>query len=120
MRHAGFTGGKFHDLRRHAQTRRSAQCRVFFARGKAIIGGIGWELAQECAVLTDTPIPPPDYHSPNRPGFLMHVEGDMFALLAEEKFLLAGGTLAYGSFPVRTEFCGHEWYLQIAGKGIMR
>ena len=50
----------------------------------------------------------------------MHVEGDMFALLAEEKFLLAGGTLAYGSFPVRTEFCGHEWYLQIAGKGIMR
>lgn len=92
----------------------------FFARGKAIIGGIGWELAQECAVLTDTPIPPPDYHSPNRPGFLMHVEGDMFALLAEEKFLLAGGTLAYGSFPVRTEFCGHEWYLQIAGKGIMR
>lgn len=92
----------------------------FFAKGKAIVGGIGWELVQESALLTDTPIPAPDFHFPNRPGFLMHVNGDMFAMLAEEKFLSAGGTLAYGSFPVQVKFSGNAWHLKIAGKGIMR
>ena len=39
-----------------------------------------------------------------------------FAMLAEEKFLAAGGELAYGLIPLQVKFDGKRWLTDLAGK----
>ena len=76
----------------------------FRAKGRQIVGGIGWELAQECVALSDGKMPGPEEHTPNRPGVPVVLPGMVFAMLAEEKFLAAGGELAYGLIPLQVKW----------------
>ena len=88
----------------------------FRAKGRQIVGGIGWELAQECVALSDGKMPGLEEHTPNRPGAPVVLPGMVFAMLAEEKFLAAGGELAYGLIPLQVKFDGKRWLTDLAGK----
>ena len=65
---------------------------IFHAWGKQVIGGIGWELVEECVAMTDDQLP--DFsipHGRSHPKHQVWINGPLYTLLAEDKCLEAGG-----------------------------
>lgn len=91
---------------------------IFHAWGKQIIGGIGWELVQECVAMNDDKMP--DFSIPHGKHHSKHqvrVNGSLYTLLAEEKCLEADVDIRYYETPVKVEFKNDKWIVETVGKG---
>lgn len=91
---------------------------IFHAWGKQVIGGIGWELVQECVAMNDDKLP--DFsipHGRSHPTHQVRINGPLYTLLAEEKCLEAGVDIRYYETPVKVEFKKNRWIVETVGKG---
>lgn len=91
---------------------------IFFAWGKQIIGGIGWELVQDAVTLADGTLP--DFSKPHGRQHWRHqvrVNKAIYTLLAEEKCLQAGVQLRFYETPVQIEEIKAGWKVTTIGKG---
>ena len=91
---------------------------IFFAWGKQIIGGIGWELVQDAVTLADGTLP--DFSKPHGRQHWRHqvrVNKAVYTLLAEEKCLQAGVQLRFYETPVQIEEIKAGWKVTTIGKG---
>lgn len=91
---------------------------IFFAWGKQVISGIGWELVQEAVALNDAILP--DFSLPHGDQHWYHqvrVNKSIYTLLAEEKCLEAGVNLRFYETPVSAKFINNNWTVQTVGKG---
>jgi len=90
---------------------------IFHAWGKQIIGGIGWELVEDCVRLNGDSLPDfsilPDHHWQHQ----VAVNAPLYTLLAEEKCLEAGVDIRYYETPTQIEFKKDLWYVETLGKG---
>lgn len=91
---------------------------LFYAWGKQIISGIGWELVTDAVKLDDGKLP--DFSVPTGKDHWkhqIHLNGCLYALLAEEKCLEAGVQVRYYETPVDIQFKGKNWEVETIGKG---
>ncbi len=91
---------------------------LFHAHGKQVIKGIGWELIEETVQLNNETLP--DFSKlfgTNHPKHQVHINPYLFTLLAEEKCLEAGVNLRYYETPVRADYTGKVWIVDLVGKG---
>jgi hypothetical protein len=91
---------------------------LFYAWGKQIIGGIGWDLVNEAVDLNDGSLP--DFSIPygtSHPKHQVSLNGYLYAILSEEKCLEAGIQIRYYETPVDIHFNGNVWQVEIVGKG---
>jgi glycine/D-amino acid oxidase-like deaminating enzyme len=91
---------------------------IFFAWGKQVISGIGWELVQEAVALNDDTLP--DFsipHGRNHPRHQVRLNGQLYAMLIEEKCLEAGVQLRFYETPTQVAFKGDKWKIELIGKG---
>ena len=91
---------------------------LFHAWGRQIIAGIGWELVTETVKLDDGRLP--DFSIPtgrSHPRHQVRINPNIYALLAEEKCLQAGVELCYYETPVKADFTGGRWNIEVVGKG---
>ncbi|MGV3585972.1 MAG: FAD-dependent oxidoreductase [Adhaeribacter sp.] len=91
---------------------------IFFAWGKQVIGGIGWELVQEAVAFNDDVLP--DFSVPHGQQHWKHqvrVNKAVYTILAEEKCLNAGVKLRYYETPTSCVFKNNTWVVQTVGKG---
>jgi glycine/D-amino acid oxidase-like deaminating enzyme len=91
---------------------------IFHAWGKQVIGGIGWELVQECVTLNDDQLPNFSIpHGRNHPKHQVWINGPLYTLLAEDKCLEAGVELRFYETPYRIKFKNERWIVETVGKG---
>jgi glycine/D-amino acid oxidase-like deaminating enzyme len=91
---------------------------IFHAWGEQVIRGIGWELVAECVAMNDDALP--DFtipHGRNHARHQVHINGPLFAMLAEEKCLEAGVDIRYYETPVKIEPRRDRWLVETVGKG---
>ncbi|MGV3503751.1 MAG: FAD-dependent oxidoreductase [Adhaeribacter sp.] len=91
---------------------------IFFAWGKQVIGGIGWELVQEAVALNDDVLP--DFsvaHGKQHWKHQVRVNKPIYTILAEEKCLQAGVQIRYYETPTSCVFKNNTWVVQTVGKG---
>lgn len=91
---------------------------IFFAWGKQVIGGIGWELVQETVALNDDVLP--DFSIPHGEQHWHHqvkVNAALYVLLAESKCLEAGVQIRYYETPTEATFKKNKWTVRTIGKG---
>jgi glycine/D-amino acid oxidase-like deaminating enzyme len=91
---------------------------IFHAWGKQVIGGIGWELVRECVAMNDDTLPNFSIpHGRQHPKHQVRVNGQLYAMLAEEKCLDAGVKIRYYETPVKVEHLNNTWTVDTMGKG---
>ncbi len=91
---------------------------IFFAWGKQVIGGIGWELVQEAVAMNDDPLPNVSIpHGRQHWRHQVRVNGQLYAMLAEEKCLDAGVSIRFYETPVTIQFRKNNWEVTTVGKG---
>jgi len=94
---------------------------LFWAWGRQIIAGIGWELVQQAAELNGDPLP--DFSlsvgeaQHRHPRFQVRLRGGLYAALAEEACLAAEVALRYYECPVAVKPDGEGWLVELVGKG---
>jgi glycine/D-amino acid oxidase-like deaminating enzyme len=91
---------------------------IFFAWGKQVIGGIGWELVQEAVALNDDTLP--DFsipHGRHHPRHQVRLNGQLYAMLIEEKCREAGVQLRFYETPTQALFQDNTWMVETIGKG---
>ncbi|MEE9463175.1 MAG: FAD-dependent oxidoreductase, partial [Bacteroidales bacterium] len=91
---------------------------LFYAWGKQVIGGIGWDLVRETVRMNDDELP--DFSIPfgtNHPKHHVRINGYVYALLAEEKCQKEGVTLRYYETPVSILPSKNGWEVETIGKG---
>src|SRR5690606_432469 len=91
---------------------------IFFAWGKQVIGGIGWELVQETTALNDDVLP--DFSQPHGDAHWNHqvrVNAPLYTMLAESKCLEAGVQIRYYETPTQAKFRKNKWTVDLMGKG---
>lgn len=91
---------------------------IFFAWGKQVIGGIGWELVQEAVAMNDDPLP--NVSIPHGRQHWRHqvvVNGQLYAMLAEEKVIDAGVDIRYYETPTLIKPIRNGWEVTTVGKG---
>jgi len=93
---------------------------LFYAWGKQIIAGIGWELVRESVELDEGQLP--DFSKGPAPHYLHQVFTNQFlyAILAEEKCDKAGVEIAYYEFPQTVTRTADGWEVECAGFGTRR
>lgn len=91
---------------------------IFFAWGKQVISGIGWELVQEAVAMNDDPLPNVSIpHGRQHWRHQVRVNGQLYALLAEEKVRDAGVDIRYYETPVSIKPIRNGWEVVTVGKG---
>ena len=91
---------------------------IFFAWGQQVIGGIGWEMVQEAVALNGDTLP--NFSVPHGRQHWTHqvrLNGQLYALLIEEKCLEAGVDLRFYETPTQISFQKNNWVVQTVGKG---
>jgi len=92
---------------------------LFYAWGKQIISGIGWELVNDTVLMNDDSFP--NFNIPTGKQHWRHqvrLNPYLYAMLAEEKCLEAGVQIRYYETPVKAQFKGNNWQVETRGKGI--
>ena len=92
---------------------------IFFAWGKQIISGIGWEAVQDAVALNGDTLP--DFSIPHGREHWRHqvrLNASIYTILLEQKCLEAGVQIRYYETPTRLEFDGSDWLIETSGKGI--
>lgn len=91
---------------------------LFYAWGKQIISGIGYDLVKETVELNDGELP--DFTIPygtSHPKHQIRLNGYLYSMLAEEKCLQEGVKIRFYETPVDAKFDGNIWQVEIWGKG---
>lgn len=91
---------------------------LFFAWGKQVIGGIGWELVQDTVLLNDDMMP--DFATPHGRKHWEHqirLNPALYSLLAEEKCIQAGVKIRYYESPIEVNYSQNKWTVTTIGKG---
>lgn len=91
---------------------------LFYAWGKQIVGGIGWELVTEAVRMNGDVLP--DFNKPfgrSHPKHQILLNAPLFAMLAEEKCIKAGVSIRYYETPVRVTALKSGWNVEVLGKG---
>jgi hypothetical protein len=83
----------------------------FFAWGQPIIGGIGWELFRKTYAETGAPLPTPADGRRHLP-----VDAAIFAALADQAVLDAGGDLLFHAMPAAVHRADGAWTVQVCTK----
>lgn len=95
---------------------------IFYAWGKQIIGGIGWNLVKKTVELDGGAIP--DFTVPYEPRkhwqHQLTINPFLYALLAEEETLDAGVDIRYYEFPLGICAESNGWTVATAGPGVCR
>lgn len=92
----------------------------FFAWGKQIIGGIGWELVRETLRETGQPIPTPEFTRDNHKPRHIPVDKIVFAAACDEAVLGAGVDPAFHSMLATATFERESWTLAVCTKTGLR
>lgn len=93
---------------------------IFFAWGKQIISGIGWEMVQEAVALNDDTLPNFSIpHGKNHPKHQVRLNGQLYAMLLEEKCVQAGVQIRFYETPTQITFQKNNWVVETVGKGTM-
>jgi len=88
----------------------------FFAWGKQVIGGIGWELARKTLVETGQAVPAAEStRGTNKPRHLP-VDKVVFAALCDEAVLEAGVDLLFHAMPAAVAFENDQWKVSVCTK----
>jgi glycine/D-amino acid oxidase-like deaminating enzyme len=89
---------------------------LFFAWGKQVIAGIGWELVTR--TLEETNRCPPDFSDPTAPHWKHHIHVDrgIYAALCDEAVVSAGVDLVLHAMPAGVDFEHGTWSLQVCTK----
>lgn len=78
---------------------------IFFAWGNQIISGIGWELVQAAVALNDDTLPNFSIpHGKNHPRHQVRLNGQLYAMLIEEKCIEAGVQIRFYETPTQITF----------------
>ena len=94
---------------------------LFWAWGRQIIAGIGWELVQQAVELQGDSLP--DFSQSvgeaqrRHPRFQVRLHGGLYAALAEEACLAADVALRYYECPLAVRPDGDGWLVELVGKG---
>ena len=83
---------------------------LFYAWGKQIVGGIGWELVTEAIKMNGDVLP--DFNKPfgrSHPKHQILLNAPLFAMLAEEKCIKAGVSIRYYETPVSVTALKSGW-----------
>ncbi|WP_270087877.1 FAD-dependent oxidoreductase [Sphingobacterium sp. SYP-B4668] len=91
---------------------------IFFAWGKQVIGGIGWELVQEAVALNNDRLP--DFTVPHGRWHWKHqvrLNGPLYALVIEDKCVEAGVDIRFYETPVSVVEHKNGWKVTTVGKG---
>jgi glycine/D-amino acid oxidase-like deaminating enzyme len=91
---------------------------LFHAWGRQVVSGIGWELVTETVEFADGTLP--DFSIPtgkSHPKHQVRINPSVYALLAEEKCRRAGVELRFYETPVKAQFSGGRWNVDVIGKG---
>ena len=91
---------------------------LFHAWGKQVIAGIGWELVAKSVEVDGRKLQ--DFTRVHRSHVPHHVDinGQLYALLAEEACLEAGVSLAYYQFPDKVVQTPDGWLVDVRGQGV--
>lgn len=92
---------------------------LFFAWGKQVISGVGWELIQSAVQLNGDPLP--NFSIPHGREHWKHqirINPALYAMLLEEKCLEAGVEIRYYETPTSLDFKDNHWYVETVGKGV--
>lgn len=93
---------------------------LFHAWGRQVIAGIGWELVTETVAMDGGRLPDSAVPTPQHWKHQVHVNQFLYALLAEDKCLKAGATIAYYEFPLALEQTTDGWLVECVGPGTRR
>jgi FAD-dependent oxidoreductase family protein len=93
---------------------------LFFAWGRQVIGGIGWELVEKTLVETGEPLP--DMQDLDAPHWKrhIHVNAAVFASLCDEAVVDAGVELLFHAMPARATREDDAWSVDICTKTGLR
>lgn len=91
---------------------------LFHAWGKQVISGIGWDLVANSVKIDGRELP--DFTKAHKSHVPHHVglNGQLYALLAEEACLDAGVSLAYYQFPEKVVETKDGWLVDVRGQGV--
>jgi hypothetical protein len=92
----------------------------FFAWGRQIIGGIGWELVRRTLETTGQPIPTPEFTRNTNKVPHLTVDKTVFAALCDEAVLAAGAELLFHAMPATVAFADGRWHLSVCTKTGLR
>ena len=92
---------------------------IFFAWGKQIISGIGWEMVQEAVAINGDSLP--NFSIPHGRQHWMHqvrLNAALYAIIIEQKCLEAGVNIRFYETPTKINFQNGFWHVETIGKGI--
>jgi len=89
---------------------------LFFAEGKQVIAGIGWELVTRTCAEVGQELP--DQSDPDSPHSRKHTHVDkaVYAALCDEAVLKAGADLLLHAMPASAERAGDGWRVEVCTK----
>ena len=88
----------------------------FFAWGKQIIGGIGWELIRKTLEEAHQPVATPEFTRDNNKLQHLTMDKTIFAALCDEAVIAAGVDLLFHAMPAAVTFTNDRWMVSICSK----
>ena len=93
---------------------------LYHAWGRQIISGIGWELVTETVAMDGGQLPDFTVPVPQHWKHQVHANQYLYAILAEDRCLKAGASIAYYEFPLAIEQTTDGWLVECVGPGTRR
>jgi len=88
----------------------------FFAWGRQIIAGIGWELVRRTLEETAQPVPTPEFTRENSRPRHLRMDIGVFAALCDEAVVDAGVDLLFHAMPAEVTFKDDAWTVRVCTK----
>lgn len=92
----------------------------FFAWGRQVIGGIGWELVRRTLEETGQPVPEPDFTRDNPRPRHLSMDRTVFAALCDETVIDAGSDLLFHAMPAAVASAEDGWTVSLCTKTGLR
>ncbi len=91
---------------------------IFFAWGKQVIGGIGWEMVQEAVAMNDDKLPEINIpHGKQHWKHQVRLNGPLYAMVIEDKCIEAGVNIRFYETPMAISQEKDGWKVSTVGKG---
>lgn len=88
----------------------------FFAWGRQVIGGIGWELMRRTLEVTGRPVPTPEFSIGKSTPPHLTMDKMVFAALCDETVLGSGAELLLHAMPAALSWAGERWHVGLCTK----
>jgi hypothetical protein len=88
----------------------------FFAWGRQVIAGIGWELVRRCFEEAGQPVPTPEFSAGTATPRHLNVDKLLYAALCDEAVLDAGCDLLFHAMPAAAVYGEDGWTLTVCTK----